>query len=84
MPHVLSGTDVPEEVLAASRAVSVPRTDPGNETWPRLGDVPKRPEGFSSQAEIGEITSRMREDRDEGENLLREDGAADGDDARKR
>lgn len=77
MPHMLSGSDVPEEALAAPRAVSSPRVAPENQTWPRLGDVPKKPDGFTPQAQIGKIKNQMREDRAEGEALLREDAASD-------
>lgn len=83
MPHLLSGGDVPEEVLAQPRAVSAPRVAPERETWPRLGDVPKRPGGFTPQAKTDSLKGQMRQDRAEGEALLRED-AADGDEGQQR
>lgn len=79
MPHMLSGSDVPEEVLAQPRAVSSPRVSPEQKAWPRLGDVPKKPGGFTPLAKIDRIKEQMRQDRAEGEILLREDASDNGD-----
>ncbi|MER2519062.1 MAG: hypothetical protein ABTQ34_00025 [Bdellovibrionales bacterium] len=76
MPHLFRGSDVPEEVLAAPSAVSAPRVAPEHQTWPRLGDVPKRPQGFAPQAQINKIKGKMRQDRAEGEALLRDEAAS--------
>jgi hypothetical protein len=47
LPNFLRHDEVPAEAKAAPRIVETPPPLTGDEAWPRLGDVPFKPETFS-------------------------------------
>lgn len=69
-PHVFgaSNSEVPPEVLAEPRLVATPPANIAyDKTWPRLGDVPSKPNDFSSQDDIDTAMKEMTDDRTEGQ-----------------
>ena len=68
IPHVFGPNEVPPEALAEPRLVPVPPApDPRHPAWPRLGDVPSKPEDFSSPAAIARTFQQMENDRAEAQ-----------------
>jgi hypothetical protein len=70
LPHVISGNEVPPEVLAEPRLVPVPPpADSDNAVWPRLGDVPSKPKNFTPQNLIDASKEQLEEERAVGDLL---------------
>lgn len=70
MPNVFSGSEVPREVLDAPRLVAKPtETDLNLVPWPRLGDVPSKPNDFSPKPVLDQAVSEMHHERDENEHI---------------
>jgi hypothetical protein len=67
-PHVFNGNEVPPDVANAPSAVTVDPPNP-NETWPRLGDVPSKPNDFSSPLVIQQTKRDMQTDRQQAETI---------------
>jgi hypothetical protein len=60
MPHVFSGDEVPEGAINAPRLVAGPTPEEAaDQTWPRLGDVPSKPDDFSTPTNINQSMTEM-------------------------
>jgi hypothetical protein len=65
-PHIVGDNEVPPAMLKAPRLVATPSADDvANQSWPRLGDVPSKPNDFSSQQSINQTRAQMERDRAE-------------------
>jgi hypothetical protein len=63
LPHVFSGNEVPPEVMAEPRAVTVPPPAAvQNQSWMRLGDVPSMPKNFTPEDQIEQSKQQLVND----------------------
>lgn len=63
MPHVFGGNEVPPAITAEPRLVKVPPPlDPAT-PWPRVGDVPRKPDNFTSRPLIDATFQQMENER---------------------
>ncbi len=63
-PHVFSGNEVPPAVINQPRVVETPPPDAvANKPWPRLGDVPAKPNNFTAAPLIDATKDEMTNDR---------------------
>lgn len=71
LPHVFSGIEVPQEVLSQPRVVTEPaQKDLSSAPFPRLGDVPSKPETFSPQPVIDQAVSEMQYERAQSQRIM--------------
>jgi hypothetical protein len=64
MPHVVGDNEVPEGAINAPRLVAQPTPeDQANQSWPRLGDVPSKPNDFSTPGAISQSVTDMENSR---------------------
>ncbi len=69
VPHIFGGSEVPEDVRNAPRAVAEPSEESRKGNWQRLGDVPARPSDFTPQLAIDLSKREMDDDRTEARTL---------------
>ncbi len=64
LPHVAGGIEVPQQVLDQPRVVQVPPPqDFSNLDYPRLGDVPAKPQTFSPKPVLDQGFNELEYDR---------------------
>jgi hypothetical protein len=77
MPHVFGGDEVPEGALNAPRVVEKPTPEAeANQIWPRLGDVPSKPDDFSTPGAINQSMTEMESDRTAAATIRDQSGIA--------
>jgi hypothetical protein len=67
LPDLSRVDNVPPEVKAEPRLVETAPPLTGNETWPRLGDVPFKPEDFSPKPVYDHYMNELEYDRAVGD-----------------
>src|SRR5262249_30577579 len=75
LPHVFGDSEVPEGALNAPRLVARPSQQEAEEqTWPRLGDVPSKPNDFSTPSMINRSMTEMENGRAAAANVRQGSG----------
>ncbi|MDD4616816.1 MAG: hypothetical protein PHW76_06875 [Alphaproteobacteria bacterium] len=69
LPNIFGEDDVPQEVKQQSRAVLAPPVFAGQQSWPRLGDVPSKPKDFISKEDANKSMDELEVQRSESETV---------------
>ena len=70
LPDLTRHDEVPDEVKALPRQVSIPTEDEG-QGWPRLGDIPSKPKDFPTPTVYKQHMEEMEFHRSEAEEAKR-------------
>ena len=68
-PRIFDETEVPPEILSAPRLVAAPSAPGSDSGWPRLGDVPSKPDDFTPHPLAEQSIQQMQDYRIEAETL---------------
>jgi hypothetical protein len=64
VPHVFRGIEVPQDVLDEPRIVQTPPAkDISQQHYPRLGDVPSKPNNFTPRPVLNQAVDELEFDR---------------------
>lgn len=70
LPHVFGSNEVPPDVMAEPRAVTVPSdAEVQGQNWMRLGDVASMPKDFTPQDQIQQSKQQLINDRSDSTRL---------------